>query len=161
MNMEGNLVNKSRKELHKIIQEYQSQIHLKDEELENMRSLLNVYEKKLEIFDRKQKENEMKIATLENDLKKRAIDKYKGDALQEGLINLLSDIETLNTIKNERIESLETENIELKKRKENKVYSQSQLINKKSRNSVIFKWIKNWVYKSPRVKKVYRLFFVK
>lgn len=161
MNMEGNLVNKSRKELHKIIHEHQSQINLKDEELENMRGLLNVYEKKLEIFDRKQKENEMKIATLENDLKKKASDKYKSDTLSEEIINLLSDIETLNTIKNERIESLETENIELKKRKENKVYSQSQLINKKSRNSVVFKWIKNWVYKSPRVKKVYRLFFVK
>lgn len=161
MNMKSNLVNKSRKELHKIIQEYRSQLNLKEEELEETLRLLNMYEKKVEILDRTKKENEIKFAILEDDLKKKKDDKYKVDALQGEIINLLSDIETLNTIKNEKIKSLETENTELKKRRENKVYLQPQLANKKSRNSVIFKWIKNWLYRSPRVKKVYRFFFVK
>lgn len=161
MNMKSNLVNKSRKELHKIIQEYRSQLNLKEEELEETLRLLNMYEKKVEILDRTKKENEIKFAILEDDLKKKKDDKYKVDALQGEIINLLSDIETLNTIKNKKIKSLETENTELKKRRENKVYLQPQLANKKSRNSVIFKWIKNWLYRSPRVKKVYRFFFVK
>ncbi|MEB7428030.1 hypothetical protein NGC25_12155 [Enterococcus faecalis] len=161
--MEINLVNKSRKELHKIIKEYQNQIDLKNEKLEKTVNVLNTYKKKIENLHRKEKDSYLKIEELEDSLKKATA--YKSDAqiFQEEVIKLLSNIENLNNLKNERIKNLENEIIELTKQLDELTKKHSPILvgKEKRKNTQLFNWIKSWVYKSPKIKKVYRILFVK